>query len=94
MFRLLATESLWCILQTRSPLLVFVLYPVIVFVVDDVNQKIGFHGNVPPSCIQRPLTKAALTLFQPTRCQIFLISRQSWYCLNALHTQNSELEIG
>ena len=30
LFRLLATESSWCILQTRSRLLAFVLYPVIV----------------------------------------------------------------
>ena len=35
-------------------------------VVDDVNKQIGFHGNAPPSCKQRPLIKAALKLFQPT----------------------------
>ena len=37
-------------------------------VVDNVYKQIGFHGNTPPSCKQRPLIKAALTLFQPTRC--------------------------
>ena len=63
-------------------------------VVDNVNKQIGFHGNAQPSCKQHQLIKAALKLFQPTRCWIFLITRQSWYCLNALHTQNSELEIG
>ena len=30
LFRLLTTESLWCILHRRSTLVVFVLYPVIV----------------------------------------------------------------
>ena len=60
-------------------------------VVDDVNKQIGFHGNATPSGKQRPLIKAALTLFQPTRCRIFLITRQSWYHWNALHAQNSEL---
>ena len=54
-------------------------------VVDNVNKQIDFHGNAPPSCKQGPLIKAALTLFQPTRCRIFLITRQSWYCSNALH---------
>ena len=59
--------------------------------VDNINKQIGFHGNAPPSHKQRPLIKAALTLFQPTRCRIFPITSQSWYCSNALHTQNSEL---
>ena len=53
-----------------------------------------FPWQCPPSGKQRPLIKAALTLFQPTWCQIFLIARQSWYCWNALHIHNSELEIG
>ena len=43
-------------------------------VVDDV--KIGLHGNAPPSRKQRPLIKAALTLFQPTQCRIFPITSQ------------------
>ena len=60
-------------------------------VVDDVNKKIGFHGNTPPSRKQHPLIKAVLILLQPMRCRIFLITRQSWYCSNALHTKNSEL---
>ena len=60
-------------------------------VVDDVNKQIGFHGNAPPSCKQRQLIKAALTLFQLARCQVFLITRQSWYCSNVRPTQNSEL---
>ena len=59
--------------------------------VDNINKQIGFHGNAPPSHKQRPLIKAALTLFQPTQCRIFPITSQSWYCSNALHTQNSEL---
>ena len=63
-------------------------------VVDDVNKQIGFHGNAPPSHKQRPLIKTALTLFQPMRCRIFHITRQSWYRSNALHKHNSELEIG
>ena len=62
--------------------------------VDEVNKEIGFHGNAPPSRKQCPLIKTALTVFQPTRCRIFLLTRQSWYCSNALHMQNSELEIG
>ena len=61
-------------------------------VVDDVNKQIGFHGNAPPSRKQRPLIRTALTLFQPTRCRIFHITRQSWYRSNTLHTQNSELK--
>ena len=60
-------------------------------VVDDVTKQIGFHGNASPSCKQRPQIKTALTLFLPTRCQIFLITRQSWYCSNALRTQDVEL---
>ena len=71
-------------------------------VVDDVNKQVGFHGNAPPSRKQRPLFQAALTLFQPTRCQIFLRTRQSYKKIflitrqssNALHMQNWELEIG
>ena len=67
------------------------VYGVFWIVVDDVNKQIGFHGNAPPSRKQRPLIKAALTLFQPMRCRIFLITSQSWYCSNALYTQNLEL---
>ena len=64
LFRLLARERLWYILQTRNPLLVFVLYPVVVV----LWLMIGFHGNAQPSRKQRQLIKAALTLFQPTQC--------------------------
>ena len=38
--------------------------------VDNSNKQIGFHGNALPSHKQRPLIKAALTLFHPTRCRI------------------------
>ena len=67
------------------------VYGVFWIVVDDVNKQIGFHGNAPPSHKQWPLIKAALTLFQPMWCRIFLMTSQSWYCSNALHTQNLEL---
>ena len=43
--------------------------------IDDVNKEICFHGNAPPPHKERPLIKAALTLFQSTRCRIFLITR-------------------
>ena len=57
-----------------------------------VKKQIGFHGNAPPFC-KHPLIKAALNLFQPMQCRIFLITRR-YYCWNALHAQNSELEVG
>ena len=53
------------------------VYACYCIVVDNVNKQIGFHGNAPPTCKQRPLIKAALTLCQPMRCRIFLITRQS-----------------
>ena len=34
-------------------------------VVHNASKQIGFHRKAPPSCKQRPLIKAALTLFQP-----------------------------
>ena len=62
----------------KSTIIGFYFVSCYCIVVDDVNKQIGFHGNAPPSHKQHPLIKAALTLFQPTLCRIFLIIRQSW----------------
>ena len=56
-------------------------------VADDVNKLVFMEM----SRKQHPLIKTALTVFQRTWCRIFLLTRQTWYRLNALHTQNSEL---
>ena len=34
------------------------------YVADNVNKKVGFHGNTPPSRKQRPLIKTSLTIFR------------------------------
>ena len=52
----------------KKSTIVFCFVSCYCIVVDNVNKQIGFHGNAPPSCKQRPLIKAALTLFQPMRC--------------------------
>ena len=62
------------------------------YVADNVSKQVGFHGNTPPSRKQRSLIKTSLTIFQRTQCRILLLTRQTWYHSNALHTQNSELE--
>ena len=41
----------------------FLLCILLLYWIDNVNKQVSFHGNAPPSCKQRPLIKAALTLF-------------------------------
>ena len=65
LFRILTTESLWCILQKRTEVQSSVCFvSCYCIVADDVNKQIGFHRNALLSHKQRALINTALTAFQ------------------------------
>ena len=75
LFRLLPTESLWVFFSDKKSTIGFCFVSCYCIMVEMLKK--GFHGNGPPCREQRPQIMAALTYIQPTRCRLFLITRQS-----------------
>ena len=69
----------------------FCIVPCYCIVADDVNRQIGFHGNVPPSHTLACTNNIFLNCIS---VNVVPNIRRTWYHSNALHTQNSEQEIG